>query len=113
MNPTEIADRTYLLHIRDAILRIEEYSSVGREEFFAQTHWQDAIIRQLEIVGEASKRLSEDLRTANPTVPWRRVCGLRDVLIHNYMGVDLEAVWSVVEGRIPALKETVAKLLGD
>lgn len=86
---------------------------MGREEFFAQTHWQDAIIRQLEIVGEASKRLSEDLRTANPTVPWRRVCGLRDVLIHNYMGVDLEAVWSVVEGRIPALKETVAKLLGD
>lgn len=111
MKAVETADRTYLLHIRDAILRIEEYASVGREEFFAKTHWQDAIIRQLEIVGEASKRLSEELRNTNPAVPWRRVCGLRDVLIHNYMGVDLEAVWSVVESGIPGLKETVAKLL--
>ena len=54
-------------------MRIEEYSIVGREEFFAKAHWQDAIIRQLEIVGEASKRLSEELRNANPDVPWRRV----------------------------------------
>ena len=111
MKEVQTADRTYLLHIQDAILRIEEYASVGREEFFAKTHWQDAIIRQLEIVGEASKRLSEELRSTNPAVPWRRVCGLRDVLIHNYMGVDLEAVWSVVESGIPGLKETVAKLL--
>ena len=111
MKAVQTADRTYLLHIQDAILRIEEYASVGREEFFAKAHWQDAIIRQLGIVGEASKRLSEGLRNANPVVPWRRVCGLRDVLIHNYMGVDLEAVWSVVENELPALKETVAKLL--
>ena len=67
----------------------------------AKPHWQDAVIRQLEIVGEASKRLSTELRDANPAVPWRRVCGLRDVLIHNYMGADLEAVWSVVEEGIP------------
>ena len=111
MKAVQTADRTYLLHILDAILRIAEYASVGREEFVAKTHWQDAIIRQLEIVGEASKRLSEELRNTNPAVPWRRVCGLRDVLIHNYMGVDLEAVWSVVESGIPGLKETVAKLL--
>ena len=83
MKAVQTADRTYLLHIQDAILRIEEYASLGREEFFAKTHWQDAIIRQLEIVGEASKRLSEELRSTNPAVPWRRVCGLRDVLIHN------------------------------
>ena len=107
------SDRTYLLHIRDAIMRIEEYSIVGREEFFAKTHWQDAIIRQLEIVGEASKRLSEELRNANPDVPWRRVSGLRDVLIHNYMGVDLEAVWSVIETGIPALRATITRLLAD
>ena len=104
-------DRTYLLHIRDAINKIEEYASVGREEFLAKSHWQDAIIRRLEIVGEASKRLSSELRAANPAVPWRRVCGLRDVLIHHYMGVDLEAVWSIVENGIPVLKETVLKLL--
>ena len=105
------SDRTYLLHIRDAINKIEEYASVGKEEFFAKSHWQDAIVRQLEIVGEASKRLSDELRSANPAVPWRRVCGLRDVLIHHYMGVDLDAVWSIVESGIPALKETVSRLL--
>ena len=111
MKPTGLTDRTYLLHIRDAILRIEEYSSVGRTEFMAKSHWQDAIIRQLEIIGEASKQLSEALRTANPQVAWRRICGLRDVLIHNYIGVDVEAVWLVVENGIPALKETVSRLL--
>ena len=91
------SDRTYLLHIRDAINRIEQYASAGRAEFFAKSHWQDAIIRQLEVVGEASKRLSDELRSANPAVPWRRICGLRDVLIHDYMGVDLDAVWSIVK----------------
>jgi uncharacterized protein with HEPN domain len=104
-------DLAYLLHIRDAIGRIEEYAKAGREEFFATQHWQDAIIRQLEIIGEASKRLSQELRDSAPEVPWRRVCGLRDVLIHHYMGVDLEAVWEVVETGIPVLKRTVQRLL--
>jgi uncharacterized protein with HEPN domain len=67
----------------------------------------------LEIVGEASKRLSMGLRDANPAIPWRRVCGLRDILIHNYMGVDLEALWSIVETGIPALKGTIATLLAE
>ena len=111
MKTARHSDRTYLLHIRDAIEKIESYSSVGRLEFMAKSHWQDAIIRQLEIIGEASKHLSEELRTANPEIPWRRISGLRDVLIHNYMGVDLEAVWSVVENGIPALKQTVVSLL--
>ncbi|HYK58926.1 MAG TPA: DUF86 domain-containing protein [Bryobacteraceae bacterium] len=103
-------DRTYLLHIRDAIGRIEECSAAGRAEFFATPHWQDAIIRQLEIIGEASQRLSSDLRETTPEIPWRRICGLR-VLIHHYMGVDLEAVWAVVETGIPALKESVEGML--
>ena len=105
------SDHPYLLHIRDAIARIQQYASVGREEFLATSHWQDAIIRQLEIVGEASKRLSPSLREATAHVPWRRICGLRDVLIHNYMGVDLEAVWAIVDAEIPALKTTVETLL--
>jgi uncharacterized protein with HEPN domain len=104
-------DRVYLLHIRDAIVRIEEYAKVGKEEFLAKPHWQDAIIRQLEIVGEASKRLSPSLRNSTPEVPWRRICGLRDVLIHNYMGVDLEAVWSIVESGTPVLKGAVLTVL--
>jgi uncharacterized protein with HEPN domain len=102
----------YLLHVRDAVLKIEEYAKVGKQEFLSQSHWQDAIIRQLEIVGEASKRLSPSLREATAEVPWRQICGLRDVLIHNYMGVDLEAVWSVVESGIPVLQRAVQTILG-
>ena len=85
---------------------------MGKAEFLAKSHWQDAIIRQLEIVGEASKRLSSSLRDATPEIPWRRICGLRDVLIHNYMGVDLEAVWTIVESSTPALRRAVEALLG-
>lgn len=104
-------DRAYLQHIRDAIDRIEAYASAGREEFLAKSHWQDAIIRQLEIIGEASKRLSPQLRDSTPHVPWRRICGLSNVLIHNYMGVDIEAIWTMFEVSIPALKITVVTLL--
>jgi uncharacterized protein with HEPN domain len=86
---------------------------VGREGFFTFPHWQDAIIRQLEVIGEASKRLSSQLRDANSEIPWQRICGLRDVLIHNYMGVDLEAVWGIVQSGIPPLRRTVEHLLSE
>jgi uncharacterized protein with HEPN domain len=68
-----------------------------------QSHWQDATVRQLEIIGEATKRLSPELRSRYSDVPWRRIAGLRDVLIHDYMGVDLDAVWQVTQKDLPAL----------
>jgi uncharacterized protein with HEPN domain len=104
-------DRAYLQHILDSVARIESYTAVGREVFMSTPHWQDAVIRQLEIIGEASKRLSLQLRESHPEVPWRRICGLRDVLIHDYMGVDLDVVWEIVQQRIPELKAAVVKLL--
>ncbi len=58
-----------------------------------ETHWQDAIVRNLEIIGEATKRIGERTRSQNSDIPWRSIAGLRDVLIHDYMGVDLETVW--------------------
>jgi uncharacterized protein with HEPN domain len=72
-------DHLYLRHILDAIGRIESYISVGRNVFMATTHWQDAVIRQLEIIGEATKRLSQDLRSRHHEIPWCRIAGLRDV----------------------------------
>ncbi len=104
-------DRVYLNHIMDAIAAIETYVSVGREVFMTTSHWQDAVIRQLEIVGEATKRLSDDLRTRYSQTPWRRIAGLRDVLIHNYMGVDLAAVWEVTQSNLPILKQPVQVIL--
>ena len=107
------ADAVYLRHILDATAKIEEYASVGHDRFLAESHWHDAIIRQLEIVGEATKRLSPELRANHPDLPWRRVAGLRDVLIHQYMGVDLEAVWGIVVDHVPALRQRVEQILAS
>jgi uncharacterized protein with HEPN domain len=105
------SDAVYLRHILDATTKIEGYASVGHERFLAESHWHDAIIRQLEIIGEATKQLSPDLRARHPDLPWRRVAGLRDVLIHQYMGVDLEAVWGIVVDHVPVLRQRVEQIL--
>jgi uncharacterized protein with HEPN domain len=72
-------NRLYLKHSLEAIEKIESYISVGREVFMTTTHWQDAVIRQLEIIGEATKRLAQDLRSRHHEIPWRRIVGLREV----------------------------------
>lgn len=74
---------------------------------------QDATVRNLEIVGEATKNLSDTLRDGSPEVPWARMAGMRDVLIHNYMGVDLEIVWGVVAEEIPPLLDKLSALLQE
>ena len=101
------------MHILDAIRKVKQYVSVGYEEFMAHSHWQDAVMRQLEIIGEATKRLSEGLRIQHSAVPWRRIAGLRDVLIHDYMGVDLEAVWQVTQRGIPELEGQIREILNE
>jgi uncharacterized protein with HEPN domain len=104
-------DALYLRHILEAIQKIETYTVAGHEVFMGGSHWQDATIRQLEIIGEAAKQLSRELRAQFPDVPWRRLAGLRDVLIHEYFGVDLTAVWQLTQTEIPRLKERVGTIL--
>ena len=104
-------DRLYLQHILDAIEKIESYVSVGHEDFMSGSHWQDAVIRQLEVIGEATKQLSPELRRDHDDIPWARIAGLRDVLIHNYMGVDLDAVWEIAQQSIPELKDRIQNVL--
>jgi uncharacterized protein with HEPN domain len=106
-------DEVYLKHILVAIEKIESYISVGHDAFISTSHWQDAVIRQLEIIGEATKRLSLDLRSQYAEVPWRRIAGLRNVLIHNYMGVDLNAVWEITQKDLPVLKKYIQIVLAD
>ena len=106
-------NRVYLQHILDAINRIESYVAVGHEVFLASPHWQDAVIRQLEVIGEATKRLSEGIRSGYQEVPWRRIAGLRDVLIHDYMGVDIQAVWEITQRDLPALKVDIERILSE
>jgi len=103
----EPSDVLYLEHIHERLQRIEACAREGREAYEASHVLQDAIIRNVEVIGEAVKRLSPALLQQYPEVPWRRIAGFRDVLIHNYMGVDLDEVWNVIEKDLPRVKETV------
>lgn len=106
-------DVMYLRHIIDAIEKIESYTQVGKDAFMDTSHWQDATIRQLGIIGEATKNLSDKLRSTHPDVPWKRMAGLRDVLIHAYMGVDIAAVWEITQQNIPVLKQSAQAILAQ
>ena len=106
-------DRAYLEHIREAIRRVAEYTETGRDDFLARTLLQDGVIRNLEIIGEATKKLSPELRADYPDVPWKNMAALRDVLIHNYLGVDLRIVWEVVANRVPDLDRQVEAILRE
>lgn len=81
-------DRVYLTHILECIANIEDYTSGWEKAFLNSKMIQDAVIRNLEIIGEATKRISQELKTQNSDMPWREMAGLRDVLIHDYFGVD-------------------------
>jgi uncharacterized protein with HEPN domain len=105
-------DRVYLEHIRDAIDRIEEYvKGVDEPQFTRQSLIQDGVIRQLEIIGEAVKRLSPTFRLSHSNIPWPDIARMRDKLIHDYFGVDIEKVWLTVQQDIPPLKAEVRKAL--
>jgi uncharacterized protein with HEPN domain len=106
-------DRIYLRHILEAIHDIQQYASVGRDGFMADTMRQDALIRKLEVIGEAVKNLSDATKERQPEIPWRRIAGMRDRLTHDYFGVDLALVWISVERDLPRLEAAVARLLID
>ncbi len=105
-------DQLYLTHIQQAITRIEEYTAQGREQFINSHLIQDAVMRNFEIIGEAVKQLSDATREKAPHIPWTQIAGFRDVLIHGYMGVDLDEVWSVVDRHLQELKAATNQLLG-
>lgn len=104
-------DRVYLAHILDAVERIQKYTSEGKSEFDRDEKTQDAVVRNLEIIGEAAKNVSDELRSNRPDIPWRRLAGMRDKLIHEYFGVNLTIVWQVVEQEIPKLGVLLGEIL--
>ena len=101
----------YLRHIVDAIVAIQEYTVEGKEAFLSDRKTQDAVIRNLEIVGEATRNIPSEFQSAHPDLPWRQAAALRNVLIHQYFGLDLQMVWGVVEMELPSLKEKIQRLL--
>jgi len=101
----------YLVDIRDAVEKILQYTSGGRDEFFADPMRQDAVIRNLEVMGEAVRKVSDATRVAHPDVPWRQMAATRDRVIHGYFNVDLEIVWEIVEQELPRLRDVLQQVL--
>jgi uncharacterized protein with HEPN domain len=93
--------------------RIAEYTAGGEQEFMASRLIQDGVVRNLEVIGEATKNLSSELRQANPAIPWRQIAGMRDVLIHDYLKVNLSRVWLTISTDLPDLRTTVTRLLNQ
>ncbi len=104
-------DLLYLESIRDCLERIAEYTATGKQAFLDSRLIQDGVIRNLEVIGEATKNLSSELRESNPAIPWRQIAGMRDVLIHDYLKVNLGRVWRTVENDLPPLTAAVRTLL--
>lgn len=104
-------ETVYLQHILDCIGRIVEYTAQGKDAFDESHMIQDAVLRNLEVIGEAVKHISAEFRAAHPEVAWSRLAGMRDILIHHYFGVRLETVWNVVEYELPKLQRHVEQLL--
>jgi uncharacterized protein with HEPN domain len=98
----------------DSTLRIEQYlSGVSEKDFLENNLVQDGVIRQLEIIGEAVKHLSPDLRSRNSHVPWQDIAGARDKLIHDYFGVDVSQVWLMADKDIPFLRDEIIRIMGE
>lgn len=97
--------------ILEAIERVERHTAAGRAAFDADELIQVWVVRHLQIIGEAASRLSEDARSRQPDIPWRKIIGMRHVLVHGYFEVDLDLVWSVVEHELAALRSAIALMV--
>lgn len=104
-------DTLYLIHITECLARIEQYTAAGKEAFFADSKTQDAVLRNLQIMAESTQRLSDSIRAAHPDIDWRGIAGFRNILVHNYLGLNLVRVWGIIEQDVPQLKQKIIAIL--
>jgi uncharacterized protein with HEPN domain len=105
-------DTIYIRHIRECIRRVEENTAGGYDAFLASHTLQDAVLRNLQTLAESTQRLSPAAKAAAPSVDWTALSGFRNVLVHNYLGIDLDRIWTIVEQDVPTLKAAVGELPG-
>ncbi len=104
----------FISHIIDSIKDIEHFmKNVSKELFFKNKEKRSAVIRQIEVIGEAVKNLPSDFKDRNPNIPWKDIVGMRDKLMHHYFGVDLETIWKTVNRDIPVLKKQVQDIMKE
>jgi len=104
-------ERLYLAHIPESIVRVEEYTRAGRDEFFASTFTQDATLRNLQIIAESTQHLSPATKDRHPEIPWREIAGFRNKVTHDYFDINLEVIWDVIERFLPPLKQCIATII--
>ena len=105
------SDRVYLEHLLEAINKIENFTNkISRFDFDRNVMIQDAVIRNIEIIGEATKKISKTFTQSHQEIPWSEMAGMRDKLIHDYLDVDIDVVWKTIEVDLPLLKEIISKI---
>lgn len=104
-------DTVYLRHIQESIRRIEENVADGRVRFLASHTLQDAVPRNLQTMAESTQSLSDDLKTTYPDIEWDRIAAFRNVLVHDYLGIDVERVWDITQRDVPELKRAILGML--
>lgn len=106
-------DKLYLIHIDECIERIESYvKGINKEVFMNSTLIQDAVVRNLQVMSESTQRLSDNLKDSQPEIDWLKISGFRNVLVHDYLGVDVERIWTIIEKELPSLKIAIQEMLG-
>lgn len=105
-------DTVYLRHVLESIRRIEENVSQGRDLFLKSHTLQDAVLRNLQTMAESTQRISDDLKTTYPEIEWERIAAFRNVLVHDYLGIDVERVWDITQRDVPELKRAILGMLG-
>ena len=111
MKPGPEADLVLLEHMLDCLKRINEYTGHEKARFDGYHLVQDAVIRNLQVLAESSQRLSTDIKATEAQIPWRELSGFRNVIVHDYLGIDLDAVWLVVVQDLPPLSEALSRML--
>jgi uncharacterized protein with HEPN domain len=107
-------ERLYLIHIGECIERVERYVGAGgKDAFMANGMMQDAVLRNLQTMAESTQRLADDLKAKHPEVNWYQIAGFRNILVHDYLSVDLDRVWLIVERELPNLKRGIAAMLQE